>query len=91
MRKLKKYILGCLLSAFALTAPMAVSTLDTTEAQAAVATEYTVVETAFMAKISEWGTQNGNFKLVLTLSDLDTDFSGEVSFEDTDVDLPTVF
>ena len=91
MRKISKWILSalCATCAFA-----GVVTLqggqEMTTASAAVATEYTTVETTVMARIEDVYVGNGNFSLYLLVPELDTgNKKAEVSF--AGVDLASAF
>ena len=94
MTKSIKRIWSMLLSVvavFALSVGIA-SALPEKKIEADAATSYTVKETAFMAYIDNCYAPNGNFYLVITLSELDTSIKQEgVAYDTTVDDMPTMF
>lgn len=91
MKTLKKMLLTTLCATCAVCAGAATAEWnDTNVASAAVATEYTTVETAMMMKLENVYQGNGNFNIYVTLPEYDTNIvQDNVVF--TDVDLASVF
>lgn len=96
MRKIKKFFTACLIAVFgiALGIGIAIMPKTTTTANAALPTEYSVVETTFMVRLEPCYDPNGNFYLALTMPDVGTTMAQEnVQFntELAGTDLPGVF
>lgn len=91
MRKFKKWLITALCASCAVSAGAAIADWnEEVTASAAVATQYTVVDTSLMAKISENYTPNGNFNLSIILPQIDTAVKKDaVTFDG--VDLAKVF
>ena len=91
MRKMKRTLMACLIAVFAATLGLGFGFMPKTQtAKAAVATEYTVVETPMLGKIQECYSAGGNINLFVMIPGLDNEVTGDgISFEG--VDLPTVF
>lgn len=81
MKGLKKWILSALCVGCAFAGVATLNVQNEVTADAAVATEYTVVEDSFFIKLGDEYKAGGNFNLWLTIPTLDTgDVTGEVSF-----------
>lgn len=92
MKIFKKMILTALCTCCALLAGVATLGLnkEVKTASAAIATEYSVVDTAVMAQLQDVSVANGNFNMYITLPQIDTNIQNwNVAFDG--VDLATVF
>ena len=91
MKKFKKWILGTLCAVC--TALLGVATVELRQevkADAAVATEYTIVDTPMMMKISDQSPSEGRFNLFICMPQIDTNINnGYLKFDG--VDLMSVF
>lgn len=85
MNGLKKWILSALCVGCAFAGVATLNVNNEVTADAAVATEYTVVEDSFFIKLGDEYKAGGNFNLWFTIPTLDTgDVTGEVSFAGVD-------
>lgn len=91
MTKLGKKIAICIVSLFAFIASVC-AILAPNFNRVEAAPSYTVKETAFMAYIDDCSQANGNFYLIVTMSELDTETVAEgVAYDTSTDDMPTMF
>ena len=91
MTKLGKKIAICIVSLFAFIASVCAIIAPSVQSADAADT-YTVKETAFLAYIDDCAASNGNFYLIVTMSELDTETVAEgVAYDTSTDDMPTMF
>lgn len=91
MTKLGKKIAICIVSLFAFIASVC-AILAPNFNRVEAAPSYTVKETAFMAYIDDVYAPNGNFHLIITMSELDTEIKAEgVAYNTATDDMPKMF
>lgn len=91
MTKLGKKIAICIVSLFAFIASVC-AILAPNFNRVEAAPSYTVKETAFMAYIDDVYAPNGNFHLIITMSELDTEIKAQgVAYDTATDDMPKMF